>query len=578
MSGLRALLCLVSGLALAVVAAAGCLRGPRPPVAATPAPEPPPEPVAAAPYVLIVPSFADLTEAAGLGGVDAHYVNWFDADGDARPDLLVNGHRLYRNVTENGSIRFEESTAAAGLQNARRGPALCLDLDNDGLTDIVSTTGQLWRNRGAGTFVESAAPAGYAPHPKALTLGAGDIDGDGFADLYIGMVEDWNDGQAVYYPHQLWRNRGGERFTEIGVAAGIARKTYGRAVLFGDVDGDGRQDIFVANYRLQPNLLWRNRGDGRFEDVAERFGVAGRKQPDKYYDPIARRSYGPAYGHSIGACWLDFDNDGRLDLFTANLAHKYVGPSGNPSMGYDVRGYICDDSAIYRRTVAGFEDWREVLGVPTLPIGGPARFKGDELWAGCVAGDVNNDGWTDVFVPQVYNLEYARSKLFLNAQGERFEDHARQAGIMRLDTYAGALADVDGDGRLDVVTAGRAAVGAPPSLRLYRNAGWPAAAAPPRHWLRVRVRPGPDRQTVLGTLVRARLGAMTLTRLVTAGTSTYGQQDDPVLHFGLGEWSRPVPLTLRWPNGTEQTVDAAADSLIEVRPGPAPAALLQRGR
>ena len=220
-------------------------------------------------------------------------------------------------------------------------------------------------------------------------------------------------------------------------------------------------------------------------------------------------------------------------------------------------------------------DWRAELGVPTLPIGGPARFQGDELWAGCVAGDVNNDGWTDVFVPQIYNLAYARTKLFLNAQGERFEDHAREGGITRLDTYAGALADVDGDGRLDVVTAGRPAVGAPPSLRLYRNTGWPGNAAP-RHWLRVHVRPGPERRTVLGTVAQIRLGRLTLTRLLTAGTSTYGQQDDPVLHFGLGEWTGPVTLTLRWPDGTEQTVTAAVDTLVQVRPHSPRAALSSR--
>ena len=544
------------GLALAVALGGGCVRGPRPAVE--------PGPVAPAPFVLRVPSFADLTEAAGLGGLEAHYVNWLAADGDTRPDLLVNGHRLFRNLTDNGTIRFAEITTAAGLQSARRGPALCVDLDNDGWTDIVSTTGQLWRNRGDGTFAESAAAAGYRPHAKALTLGAGDIDGDGFADLYIGMTEDWNDGNAVYYPHQLWRNRGGKSFEEIGARAGIARKTYGRGVLFGDVDGDGRQDIFVANYRLQPNLLWRNLGGARFEDVAARFGVAGRKQPGKYYDKIARQSYGPAYGHTIGACWLDVDNDGNLDLFTANLAHKYVGPSGTTSMSYDIRGYICDDSAIYRRSGTGFEDWRERLGVAPLPIGGPASFKGDELWAGCVAGDVNNDGWTDVFVPQIYNLEYARTKLFLNLGGERFEDHAAAAGITRLDTYAGALADVDGDGRLDVVTAGRAAVGAAPALRLYRNGGCPPTASP-RRWLRVRVGPGPDRRTVLGTVVQIRQGTATLSRLVGAGTSTYGQQDDPVLHFGLGAWSGPVPLSVRWPDGTEQTFAAAVDSLIEIR-------------
>ncbi len=548
----------------------GCARLPGPVV-----PAPPP---VAPPFRLLVPRFEDVSAGAGLGGVDAQYVNWLDLDGDARPDLLVNGHRLFRNVAgAGGLVQFQEVTAAAGLAHAKRGPALAVDVDNDGLTDIVSTAGQLWRHRRDGTFADGASQAGFAPHAKALTLGAGDIDGDGFADLYIGMAEDWNNGNPSYTPHQLWHNLGGERFEEIGHRAGIDRRTYGRCVLFGDVDDDGRQDIFVANYRLQANLLWHNVGDGRFEDVARRYGVTGRKQPEKYYDPVRRRSYGPTYGHTIGACWLDLDNDARPDLFTANLAHKYVGPTRLPSMAYDVRGYVCDGSAIYHRGRDGFEDWRERLGVPAMPIGGPGVFRGDELWAGCAAGDLNNDGWTDVFVPQIYNLDYARTKVFLNVLGERFEDHAAAAGIVRLDTYAGALADVDGDGWLDVVTAGRAAVGAKPALCLYRNTGC-GAPDTSRHWLRVRLRPGAVGQCLLGASVQARLGAMVLTRLVTAGTSTYSQQDDPVLHFGLGDWAEPVPLHVRWPDGSALALSVPPDTLVDVEPRPGPTATRQPRR
>jgi len=520
-----------------------------------------------------VPRFADVTMAAGLAGVEAQYLNWLDVDGDPLADLLVNGHRLFRNLSAVGAPRFEEITAAAGLSGAKPAPALALDIDNDGRTDIVSTAGQLWRHGEDGTFTDIAARAGFMPHPKSLTLGAGDIDGDGFADLYIGTVEDWNDGNPVYYPHQLWHNLAGARFEEIGERAGIARKVYGRSVLFGDVDGDGRPDIFVAAYRLQPNLLWRNLGRGRFQEAAAEWGVTGRRQPEKYYDNVTRRRYGPAYGHTIGACWLDLDNDGHMDLFTANLAHKYVGPTGDRSMGYDIRGYVCDDSAIYRRTVRGFEDWREALGVPVNPIGGPAVFKGDELWAGCVAGDANNDTWTDVFVPQIYDLPYARSLLFLNREGGRLEDHAVDAGVCRLDTYAGALADVDGDGWLDVATGGRQAVGAPPSLRLYHNAGCQAGDTP-RHWLRVRVHPAPGHRTAVGTVLTMRLGAVTLTRWVTAGTSSYGQQDDPIVHFGLGSWSGNATLWVRWPDGSEMRVPVVADSLVEVLP-PASAALVR---
>ena len=534
----------------------GCAHGPAAGPAAVEATP------AVVPLPLIVPRFADITAEAGLDGVDAQYVNWLGCDQDGRPDLLVNGHRLFRNTGTVASARFEEITAAAGLSPAKRGPALAVDLDNDGWTDIVSSRGQLWRNRGDGTFEDVAAAAGFAPHRKAIAMAAGDIDGDGFADVYVAMGEDWNDGNPTYYAHELWRNSGGGHFTEIGEAAGIARKTYGRGVLFDDVDGDGRQDIFVANYRLQANLLWHNCGGGRFEDSARHYGVTGRREPERYYNATLKKHYGPHYGHSIGACWIDIDNDGRMDLFTANLVHKYVGRSGK---SYDIRGYVCDDSAIYRRGAVGFEDWRERLGVAPLPIGGAGVFQGDELWAGCAAGDLNNDGWTDVFVPQVYNLAYATSRLFLNDGGAAFVESAKAAGIVRIDTYAGALADADGDGWLDVVTAGRSKVGAKPALRLYRNLG-AADGEPARHWLRVRVRPGPSRRTVLGTRLQAHLGDRVLTRLVSAGSGTYGQQDDPVIHVGLGTWDGPVVLTARWPDGSTTRHTARPDSLVDIAP------------
>jgi hypothetical protein len=506
-----------------------------------------------------VPQFEDWTERAGLAGVNARTVNWLDADADGRPDLLVNGARLFRNLGGDAPT-FAEITTAAGLGSAGSGPAVCLDLDNDGDTDIVSTRGYLWRNDGRGHFADIAREAGFAPHPKANVIGCGDVDGDGFADLYIGMKEDWNDGRPAYYPHQLWLNRGGAQLAEVGASAGIDRSTYARTVLFADVDGDGRQDIFVGNYRLQANLLWCNRGDVRFADRAERFGVRGRLQPEAFYDPFTRRSYGPRYGHTIGACWLDFDNDGRIDLFTANLVHKYVGPGSRKTMAYDIRGYVCDDSAIYRRTEHGFEDWRDALRVSRKPIGGPGGYQGDELWAGCIPADVNNDGWEDVFVPQIYNLSYARSLLLLNAFGRAFSDGAAAAGVSRIDTYAGAFADVDGDGWVDLATGGRSAKDAPGALCLYRNRGCGAGSA--AGWLRIAVRSGSSGRSVLGAVVEVVTDSLRQTRLVTAGSSTYSQQNEGVLHFGLGDWHGRVAVRVTWPDGAVEELPAApGDSL-----------------
>ena len=501
--------------------------------------------------------------SAGLpADLKASYVHWLDYNGDGRPDLLVNGSRLFRNDSGSGECRLVETTAEAGLSGG--GAALCYDFDNDGLTDIVTVKGKVWRNLGDGRFADVAAELGFAPHAKAMTLAAGDLDNDGFADLFIGMSEDWNDGKSpAYYPAQLWRNEGGKRFVERGAEAGLDRKSYARSLLIHDVDGDGKQDVFVANYRLQANLLWMNQGGWRFREEARKRGVAGNKDSKRYFSKVHNRHYGPSHGHCIGSCWLDFDRDGVLDLFVANLVHKYVGPSGGKGMSYDIRGYVCDDSAIYRNDGTGvFTDWRERLGVALKPIGGQGVYAGDELWSGAAAGDANNDGWTDVYVPQVYNLPYAKALLFLNRGGKKFSNEAPAAGIERIDTYAGAWADVDGDGWLDLATGGRPQKDAPAAFCLYRNQG--LGGGQRRSWIKVAVHAGPGQATALGAMVKVTVSGLAQTQIFAAGTSTYGQQNDPVLHFGLGEIApdAEVAVTVRWPEGRETALPPARPGQI----------------
>ena len=510
-----------------------------------------------------VPTLTDATQALGLDGQVAAYVNWLDVDNDGRPDLLMDGAHLFLNQ---GPPSYTLAPAPPEMWlGASRGPALCVDVNNDGWADIVSTQGQLWLNQAGKGFQNVAAAWSFTPHKKGDVLGAGDFDGDGWVDLYLGMKEDWNDGHPTYYEAQLWHNEEGAGFREIGEKAGISRKTYARSVLVFDLDGDGDQDIFVGNYRLQANLLWQNDGKGGFKEVAAAWGVAGRRDPTLHLDTVTNRRYGPQYGHTIAACLLDFDNDGASDLFCANLVHKYIGPIQG---GYDIRGYVCDDSAIWHREGDGFVDWRVRLGVPSLPSGPRNVFQGDELWAGCVAGDVNNDGWTDVFVPQIYNLPYARCRLFLNAGGRRLLDRAAAARLSTIDSYAGAWADIDGNGRLDLAAAGRAGVDQPNQLRLYRNDGGDGML---NHlWLKVMLLPGEGKRTPLGSIVTVTQGDRKWVQPLTCGTSTYGQQNDPALHFGLGRDDHDLTVEVRWPNGATTTQTASPATTLTLRmPKPA---------
>ena len=503
-------------------------------------------------FVQASPHFT-LEKTAFAEEVSATYLHWLDYDGDGKPDLLVNGARLFRNESSPGRIQFKEVTREAGLSDG--GVALCYDYDNDGLVDIVTSTPHVWRNNGNGTFTDQAEALGFKPNPKAMAMSAGDLDGDGRADLFIGMGENWNDGKDPdYFPAELWLNKA-EGWVNIAHQAKVDRKTYARGILLHDVDGDGRQDVFVANYRLQANLLWLNQGDGVFKEAAQEWGVQGELDVNRFYDNVTKKRFGPRYGHCIGACWSDFDGDGVLDLCVANLVHKYVGPNADLS-SYDIRGYLCDDSAFYRHAGTRFENVRNALKVRKKPIGGRGVFQGDELWAGCTAADADNDGWEDLFIPQIYNLPYAKTILLMNAEGRGFIDEAAIADIQRIDTYAGAWADIDGDGFMDLATAGRSAKDAKSGLVIYRN------KSNANHWLKVKLR---SKKSALGAVVSLTLGGRKLVRLNSAGVSTFGQQNDPTLHFGLGASpTASITITVHWPDGASSSHSASADSTLFV--------------
>jgi hypothetical protein len=275
---------------------------------------------------------------------------------------------------------------------------------------------------------------------------------------------------------------------------------------------------------LQPNLLWVNDGTAKFEDLAkEKNAVA--------------TSPGFRGGHSIGAAWGDFDNDGRIDLFAGNFAH--VDNRGDQPKSRFLRN-------LGPNKQFAFEDR------------GPCGVFYQESYASPAAGDYDNDGDLDLFFTTVYaTASFGRPNnpvLFRNDGDFAFAD---ATAAMKLDalppTYQAAWADFDQDGDLDLVTAGK----------LFVN------QAASGHWLRVRLA-GDGKavnRSAIGAQVRISLMKRTLTRQVEAGTGE-GNQNDLTLHFGLGDGSQSVRLEIAWPDGTKQTVnDAAIDRTITIVKG-----------
>jgi hypothetical protein len=336
----------------------------------------------------------------------------------------------------------------------------------------------------------------------------GDLDGDGYVDIYVSG----NENDQGEWPSVILRNEEGKRFTEVWRTPGTQRT---RGVTMADFDEKGRLDIFISNYRLQPKQLWYNDGGFKFHDVAAERGVIG------------SGTLG-CYGHSIGSCWADLDNDGHLDLFVGNFSHpdayqdrpkfyKNLGPAGN---------WRFEDKS----AGAGLR-WQESYGSPTF-------------------GDFYNDGHLDLF----YATYYVGDKcvLYHNNGDWTFTDVTAEAGMADVtkQTSQTASADFDNDGRLDLFYGGR----------LYRNVG------PVNHLLKIHLEgAGKINRAAIGTQVRVFLGKQTLTRQVEVGTGE-GNANDLTLHFGLGNWTADVPVEVRWTDGTVQTFQMPPDHMITLRP------------
>jgi hypothetical protein len=503
------------------------------------------------PVVLNDVTFTNIAHDIGLGGVGGSFMSWGDYDNDGYEDLLINGRRLFRNSGP-PAWNFTDVTGQSGLTGGV-GNGVWGDYNNDGWLDLYSGAGQstwdiLWMNNGNGTFTNVTVAAGnvYDNDPTSAA-GWGDFDGDGYLDLYVANGEDWNGGNPLYFPDILYHNEGDGTFTDVTVAAGIDDYTdpaYGRGVAWADFDDDGDLDSYISNYRLIPNYLWLNNDDGTFTEAAFDRGVAG--EPHTY--PVYPGVY---YGHTIGSSWADVNNDGYLDLFTANLAHK-----DNANGWY--RGYICDDSRLYLNSgppAWNFTDIREAAGIPITPPGtthGP--FYKDELFSNAAFTDYDNDGDMDLWIVQVYNdPQHAHSFLYSNSYADNgtvwFTNMTGIADVMVWNTYAGAWADYDNDGDMDLVSGGKniSTPGALHELRFFRNNG------NSNSWLKVQPLGCPNRYAI-GGKVYVTHGGSTQLRQVEAGMGSHSQMNSLPLEFGFGSYTGTVNVTVVWPSGESRTL------------------------
>ncbi len=448
------------------------------------------------------PIFTDLTKEVGLANEKAGRVAFGDYDNDGYEDLLLNGNKLFKN--DNGK-RFIEVTEKAKIYGNNNG-GLFADLDNDGYLDIVCISNEkkgekIFKNNGDGTFTDMSEIAKIYDDYPSEGLGIGDIDNDGFLDIYVANYEIWE--EQKYLPDFLYKNLGNWRFEDISEKAGIrsVENKAGRGVNFGDYNNDGYLDIYVSNYRLCENFLWHNNKDLTFENKAHYLGIAGEE----------REGY---YGHTIGSEWADFDNDGDLDLITANLAHPRYIQFSNRTMLYENKG-------------SRFFDGRKKRGI-----------KYEETHSDPLFGDFDNDGDLDLYITSVY--ENRRSFLYLNDKG-KFRDITYLSGTRVFNGWGCAFSDFDNDGDLDLI------VGSGSGVKFFRN-----DTKNGNNYLKIKMIGNKSNKNGIGARVSIKINKKILLREVNCGKGTTSQSST-ILHFGLGKKKR-VNLSYRFLAGKENNL------------------------
>ena len=487
---------------------------------------------------------------------------FLDYDGDGRQDLFfVNsadwpGHRrrpttpaLYRN---RGDGTFEDVTAKAGLAVEMYGIGVAAaDYDNDGRPDLfINALGadRLFHNRGDGTFEDVTARAGVSDPAFGSSATWLDYDRDGLLDLFVCNYVQWTESTDIFCTldgvsksyctpesyrgatNRLYRNRGNGTFEDVTRKAGLFDPTgKSLGVVAFDFDGDGWTDIAVAN-DTQPNFLYRNKHDGTFEEIGKTAGIAFSEE-------------GRARG-AMGIDAADYDGSGRESLLIGNFSNEMLALYHNEG-----RSLFIDDAA-----TAG-------IGTPSLLT----------LAFGCFFFDYDLDGRLDIFVANGHvendinrvqpSVTYAQPPhLFRGLPEGRFDEATAGAGEALARPIVGrgaAYADIDGDGDLDIAVSTNNG----PAL-LLRNDGGSASS-----WIRVLLVGHRSNRDALGAVVRLLTGGPGQVREVRSASS-YASQSERVVTFGLGPAGAgapaPVDIEVTWPTGKRQTFQGLAARRLHI--------------
>ena len=525
-------------------------------------------------------SFRDVSGPAGLNKVphsssDRRYIvetmggggiALLDCDNDGKLDIAVINDStierflaggdpmitLYRQDRSGGSPHFSDISASAGLTTRGWGMGIAIgDYDNDGLPDLYVTGyghNVLYRNRGDCKFEDVTERAGVKAAGFSTGAAWADYDRDGHLDLFVARyvrtdlqhlpapdprVEGYR-SVILQMPDEmegetdlLFRNRGDGTFEEVSHKAGVDNpsKLHGMGVIWGDYDNDGWPDLYVTNDG-GTDYLFHNNGDGTFGENGILSGTA-------------TGAHGEIYGN-MAADFGDFNHDGRLDLVTTRYSRQPV--------------------SLYRSDQTVFTDVAAEEGLTRVTVA-PVKW-------GVGFGDFDNDGWADILVANgnfsslldglQTEVKYREPlQLFKNIGGHSFEEIADKAGLNDGPSQSRrgtAFGDIDNDGNLDFVVFNAAG---PPSLFLNQTHN-------ANHRVLFRLIGTKSNRMGIGARVAIFAGKMEQVDEVHGGGG-YNSSNDTRLHFGLGEAATISKVEVRWPSGRKQEfLNVAADAIYEI--------------
>lgn len=493
-------------------------------------------------------------------------------------------------LARTGTLSISNQTNAAGinvkytpgtLANPEYiAPCASIDFDGDGDEDLFVPTGggasgpdKLYVNQGNGTFVDQGVALGLTTVHRALSVAVGDVDADGFLDMYVPSAGP--SGGMLAGHNKLYRNNGGASFSDIAIAAavpGVAGDSYGTC--FGDYNLDGRLDLFVTGFNTHKSRLYRNNGNSTFTDQTSAAGIASGislmygfacrfvdTNGDRYPELLCSGDFGTSrYFRNNGGVFVNF----TAGSGTAKDENGMGGTSGDFDRDGDIDWYVTSihstsitqwtGNKLYRNNGAhSFTEYSASAGVGDGGYG----------W-GAVAVDFDHDRWLDVSATNgaPFSAEWINERTYLwrNNGNDTFSEISAASGFNELGQGRGMINfDYDLDGDQDLFVARNAAF-----AQLWRN----DLTGTDIHWLRVKLNTLADPTLApngYGANVRVTAGGITQT-VQLAGGDNLQSQSELTAHFGMGAVTTIDELKVEWSNGritllqnvaTDQTVTVA---------------------